>query len=1037
MRRFPGWRRRRNLITGGRHIFAVFTFVALSSLASAQPLPPAYSFEEIRAGSGAVVAMTEDASDGLITAGYGGVLRHDGLRFAQFNDESMRSLPGRATNAFCLLPWGDGEVWVGFGGPALDDVHPAGGGASATMGAYPGLAIWRAGTWHDVALAEELKGLQVWALARGADGVWIGGDRGLYLAPNANARPLTAQSLLADTHVSALLAGRNGEFWVGTNRGLTVGRKQQDGWRFESTNLLAPVTQLALRDDGTLLIATREGLFAQTPGGTPRAVGPFTGSVVRALMVAPDGAVWVGGPRGLWRWHQDVWTELHPAGPSGANAVTALYVDRDGTMWVAMRSAKIFLARPADHFVIDDSSGLPSRNVRAVLHEAGIGLWVSTTRGLALARDGRATPVALPGNASAGSLAADVDGRVWVALGSAGIARLPKPGSEGAPEIVELAQGGNTVSARTVLARQKHFFVLDEAGGVVVFDRVEEERLLQPPRFSQRHAPESFCGQPITQIAVATEGGFWLADDRGGIARLSSDLRPSCVSQPGPDTPPVGSVAALLEDSQTRVWAGMMGSRGLLLWNPPHRLQVSESDGLPCQSIQALAAPHADQLWIGCGAGITMLNAEEVSQLVAGRKFERPPLLSVHHGLPAAEVTTGFQPTVTVDLEGKLWFATMAGVFGVRPDVFEPRDRRKPVPRVAEALIDGTRHGFPSHIHATAPRTLDLQIELPGTPVFGVPTIRWQLIGRDVYKTLLPEDGVIRMGQLAPGAYALKLWIDWPVRGWARETEVILLHIDRPLFERPWVWAVGLLLCVLMGLAVHRQRLARVRRVQEELDDERARIARDLHDGLGQVFASLGYQIEALTRFSARNDAAGVKRVLASLAQAIEVGHERARKTIWTLRSRSRDEGDLVAAVRQAVSTATRDTHGGGPRIVFSLRDERPISQRSSWLLPMANSEIPAMVTEMLSNAIAHAQATNVNVALTLRTDALELEVKDDGKGISRSVAELIAMGRLGLLGIQERAARLGAQLELTTSQNMGTTWQLVLRREETPEGNA
>jgi two-component system sensor histidine kinase UhpB len=132
------------------------------------------------------------------------------------------------------------------------------------------------------------------------------------------------------------------------------------------------------------------------------------------------------------------------------------------------------------------------------------------------------------------------------------------------------------------------------------------------------------------------------------------------------------------------------------------------------------------------------------------------------------------------------------------------------------------------------------------------------------------------------------------------------------------------------------------------------------------------------------------------------------------LRPVSLDHLGLVPALRQYV-TMIGDRYGLIAQFkALGLDNERPLSA--------VETALYRVVQEALTNVIRHARATRVDVLLERRGDKVVVVVEDDGIGFDADEARFAQSGRLGLLGMQERAEMLGGSMIIESSLNIGTT---------------
>ena len=197
-------------------------------------------------------------------------------------------------------------------------------------------------------------------------------------------------------------------------------------------------------------------------------------------------------------------------------------------------------------------------------------------------------------------------------------------------------------------------------------------------------------------------------------------------------------------------------------------------------------------------------------------------------------------------------------------------------------------------------------------------------------------------------------------------------------------------------------------------DQERTRIARDLHDRIGQSLAYLAFELDRLV---GKADAAPLKGDLENLRDDVRRAVSEVRETLYDLRTDVSEQvglpvvlDDFVQRVQSRSGLALKLRIDGDSRL--PLTHER---------------ELLRIAQEAVTNVERHAFASSVIVSLRLRPDVAMLEVADDGRGFVKGDA-----GRLdsyGLIGMRERADAIGAALEIDTAPGRGTTIRCCLEQ--------
>jgi signal transduction histidine kinase len=196
-------------------------------------------------------------------------------------------------------------------------------------------------------------------------------------------------------------------------------------------------------------------------------------------------------------------------------------------------------------------------------------------------------------------------------------------------------------------------------------------------------------------------------------------------------------------------------------------------------------------------------------------------------------------------------------------------------------------------------------------------------------------------------------------------------------------------------------RLQRQRR-RAELAEQRARLAREIHDGLGAALSSVLMQAEYLKQVTTDDN---VRHELAEMRSAAEEGMEELRRAV----SMMRDDFELVPALEDWAAQ-------------FSSRNRMAVRfdgmRLPGDLSPEAQLALFRVMQEALTNAARHAGAQSVEIEVRARPGAVRLAVHDDGRGFE---PDAVPAGHYGLRNMRERLARLGGALELRSRPGEGT----------------
>jgi len=203
------------------------------------------------------------------------------------------------------------------------------------------------------------------------------------------------------------------------------------------------------------------------------------------------------------------------------------------------------------------------------------------------------------------------------------------------------------------------------------------------------------------------------------------------------------------------------------------------------------------------------------------------------------------------------------------------------------------------------------------------------------------------------------------------------------------------------------------RQVFQIIEEERMRIARDMHDGPAQSMANLVLQAEILERLLDRNPKQLVTE-LAEFKNSVRNALEETRQLIFDLRPMTLDDLGLVPTLRKFIKEYG-DRYGLATRFNVVGQERR---------LP-GNTEgvLFRIIQEALTNVHKHARAKMAEVTMNLQPSRVSVVIKDDGQGfdVARTEANLHKNKNLGLLSMRERAELEKGSIEIRSQPGRGT----------------
>lgn len=963
-------------------------------------------------GAPADIWALAQGRDGWLWLGTGnGLYRFDGVRFERFDPPAGERFRSNNITALTMLP--DGSLWIGFyyGGASIlrdgnvrsyppDRAFPI--GMVLTFGQTPDGTIWAA-----------TEG----GLARFDGREWrIAGSDWAYTSPRAD----------------WLVVAHDGTLWVATGDTLKYLRK--GATRFEDTGLkVAKYAVIAEAPDGTLWLSDRLHGTRALPGIA--ATGRSNAST------SPDETRYAESYRLLFDRYGNLWG-------SDASKGGVYRVARSGD------AASGRSLRPEDIAeVADRSSGLVSDRAVPLLEDAEGTIWAGTNMGLVSFHRNR---FSLPGNIAPGAastyaMAVDRQGVVWLVNGGA-VWRMN--GTEG-----------------EVVARN----LPDIAGAL--FDGSDELWLIGRENLFRLHngdldrvaLPLPSAVTKVNAMAFDRNGEPWLALAERGLYRLRegtwSPLAPAVAL-------PSIAPTALDSDASGRMWIGY----------PDNRIAVLDGDvaqihsaGLRVGNVTTINASGRDVL-IGGELGLARVREGRIDSLVAGddealcgisgivetetgdlwlntikgavrmeareaaAAFDHPGyrpayrLFDYRDGLPGVAVQTSPVASAAVDAMHRIWVLTNQAPAWVDPADLRGNTLPPPV-EILSLTANGSRYPLAGTLRPPSlPKgTNNVQLEYTATSL-AIPDrvrFRYKLEGVDADWRDAGNRREAFYSNLKPGDYRFRVIAANDDGVWNAQGATAYFAIEPSFFETKGFYAI-LTLSVLSLAAIFylwRLRLATERaRIQlTERMRERERIARDIHDTLLQGVQGLLLRLQAVVVGLAPGDSRG-EVLNGAIEQARQMVIE-GRDKIIALRGDDQKNTELAQSVL-AIGENLASTY---PATFHLTTEGEPRA-----MLPSAVDEIIDIVGEAMRNAFVHADGTRVDVHIAYQRRALHIHIRDDGRGIDDAALDSAArLKRWGIIGMQERAEKLGSRLVLRRRAPVGTEVILTVPcRAAYPEGS-
>jgi signal transduction histidine kinase len=264
---------------------------------------------------------------------------------------------------------------------------------------------------------------------------------------------------------------------------------------------------------------------------------------------------------------------------------------------------------------------------------------------------------------------------------------------------------------------------------------------------------------------------------------------------------------------------------------------------------------------------------------------------------------------------------------------------------------------------------------------------------------------------LRPGRYKFRVIASNNDGLWSPTGAAFDLYLKPHYYQTYWFYALCTLILAVIVWQLYRFRLKRVESQFAAVLAERNRIAREIHDNLAQEMLGISVQLEVVARTMPAS-AELAKTHLDRVRLLVRHGIAEARRYVWDLRSQALDKNDLPAALSDMARRLTTETAVSAKVEVSGTF--RPLSQ-------LIEGNLLRIGQEAVNNAVRHAQARNILINLKFEARSVQLSVRDDGHGFDYRDSTNADAKHFGLVGMQERAVRIGGTLKVDSRAGEGT----------------
>ncbi len=903
-----------------------------------------------------------------------GLSRFDGVRFTVFNRRNTPALLNQDIHALAVGP--EGELWIG-----TED----------------GLVLYHRGVFRRFGEKDGLIFSRIMSLAVDPKGtLWIGTrGRGLFRKTGNRFEGVQPEIPVREI-VWSVCAAPDGTVWAGLGTGVL---RWKDGvlTKFTVAEGLTDnlVSKVHLDKNGILWAGTAKGLSRFAEGrfeASPEAVSARAN--IRSLWSDRDGNLWAGTPgTGLIRVQGTKSSTLQQGAQLSANYVVSLFEDREGSLWIGTQGAGLDRLKNTKILPFGAPEGLPGMSGRLVLQRADGKMVFGTEEGLSLVDDAGVRVIVRKediNNAVIHSLAEDHEGYLWIGTQD-GVVRRWK---NGRIDSFPLSNKPSRDLALAIFEDHAHQLWVGTTAGLKRWDG---------KGWISYGTADGLAHNFVRAIAEDQQGNLWLGTYGGGVSRLQNGKFTTLNKAMGLSS---NLVESLKVTRDGRVWAGTADG-GINAIENGKITPITSAVGLFDDRIFQILEDESGALWMGCNRGVFSVSQAEIQRYLQGKAAS---VVSTSYGeadgMRSAECNGGEQPSGWVSRDGSIWLPTVKGFVAIHPKRMQLNLMIPPV-RIEATRIDGKDTKTENLTLPAGARSLEIDYAALSYLAPDQVRFRYRLEGRESGWTDAGNRRTAYYTNLAPGSYRFHVIASNNDGIWNEVGSRLEFRMEPYFYQTNWFLMLCVTAVILMGWTGFQFRVRQLEAKHRLVLEERTRVARELHDTLLQGFAGVSMQLEAVSR-KLKNQGEPAALLLADTLNLVDRCLADARESVWDLRSPLLDKRDLSDALRALCSEGASE----GTEIRF----EQIGARREIGVV--VGQQLLRIAQEAMANAQRHAQATLVEVRLSSAADELTLEVVDNGRGMPEKIDD---RGHWGIVGMRERASRIGASFQIESQLNHGT----------------
>jgi len=922
-----------------------------------------------------------------------GLMRFDGVNFTPFSIENFTG--GMAFHTRMMLRSRTGVLWMAFDGGKIIKLNPDFSIKSLDGKILPARA--------PIAMARDQE-----------DALWLGYPDAIYRVQDGRITELTGRDGVPAGPVHSLNSDGTGNIWLAKGNQVSC---FQNG-KFHQTMDVAGVQCMAATQTNAIWLVADAHLFACDINGKLHDCGAFQAPAsarTAALLEDHNGSVWIGTDgNGLFQYHQSHFERTE----TSHSSILSLAEDHEGNIWAGTGGGGLDrITLSGIKLEVLENNQIQSQ-IQSICQDASGVLWGATQNGALVSQiSNRWKPVFI--NASfAGTATCVATDRNTVWVGTHDGKLLQIAGTNQISWATNMTHG----PIRGLLAANGDLWIAGDDGLQRLHgNRIRNVRLPQPM-------------QRVFAMAEDVAGTLWIGGANGILLRFdgtklvneSSRLRIS--GRP---------ICCLYGTADGSLWIGSRGG-GLVRLKNGQAGQIGLSQGLVNDYISQIVADWHGWLWFGSKHGIFKLRQSEVERAMEDPGIcLRPIIYGRNDGLISQEAIFSIAspfvlPHAILSGDGHVRMLMHTGIVVADPNILSESTAPPPV-LLTQVVADGqiiASHDAVASIETGAnPKAFNGSLKIPPSHRhlefdfmafhFRDPEnlhFRYQLTGCDNDWIDAGTERSAAYSRLAAGSYQFRVEASVGNGPWSDPPATLDFNVI-PFYWQTWWFRCGALLIFTLSLIAivryvsHRRLRLKLRAVEQQaaVERERGRIARDIHDDLGNRLT----EIQLLTGLAQRNSEIPKQAIIQihEISSAARQATDALDEIVWAINPRNDTLPHLINYLGQFTTDYLRTA---GIHCRVDLPENPPATSVSAEV----RHNLFLAIKESLNNIVRHSNATEVSLLILVTDKSLSVIIEDDGRGFSGEVKN---NGADGLENMSRRIAEIRGQFQIKSKPGAGT----------------